>query len=591
MTHCADINKDTKSSCMSSCGIGSPLKCQWRESPNPDVLSVNYSTCTPDMNTCPDGFCDTLERKNLLICPQDCTEDVFGTGMMKGKRGIYTATGVCTCDDIGKCTCEKKTKGVFKSKKIIPEYKYNNTPLTTGIDLCYNNWCDRSIIISAIILILFVTTGIILYFCRSRFSSIFHSKKLNRNMRDLGGLIPNRDLGDYQHSPGNRDTSFINMEFDPKWEFPRSRLIVEQIIGEGEFGKVLRAQAIDIFDKKGISTVAVKTVKNGSDKTEKDDLLSEYNLLKEVNHPNVVKLLGACTTHDGPFYLIIEYAKYGSLRSYLRKSRIIDKSFDGITSQTGEILQNEIRQSFALPLHPITPRDILKFAWQISKGMTYLAEIKLVHRDLAARNVLIAEGKVCKISDFGLTRDVYEDNAYLKKTKGRVPVKWMAPESLSDHIYTSRSDVWSFGILLWELVTLGSVPYPGIIVHDLFKLLKEGYRMEKPNNCSDELYEIMLSCWAQDQYRRPSFKSLTLTLEKMLENGNDYLQLDFKPFVNNMYYFMKDDDLELNKKICIQNENIDDQMYETPKEIKEIGLPYLTMKDFVFEPQLNTQIV
>lgn len=121
----------------------------------------------------------------------------------------------------------------------------------------------------------------------------------------------------------------------------------------------------------------------------------------------------------------------------------------------------------------------------------------------------MTEDKVCKISDFGLTRDVYEDNTYFKKTKGRglfpnfilirikstitltptvlVPVKWMAPESLSDHIYTNRSDVWSFGILLWELVTLGAVPYPGIAIQDLFKLLKEGYRMDKPNNCSNEL--------------------------------------------------------------------------------------------------------
>eukprot|EP00061_Rhincodon_typus_P012027 g37478.t1 len=111
---------------------------------------------------------------------------------------------------------------------------------------------------------------------------------------------------------------------------------------------------------------------------------------------------------------------------------------------------------------------------------------QLVHRDLAARNVLVAEGRKMKISDFGLSRDVYEEDSYVKRSKGRIPVKWMAIESLFDHIYTSQSDVWSFGILLWEIVTLGGNPYPGIAPERLFNLLKTGYRMERPENCSEE---------------------------------------------------------------------------------------------------------
>jgi proto-oncogene tyrosine-protein kinase Ret len=112
---------------------------------------------------------------------------------------------------------------------------------------------------------------------------------------------------------------------------------------------------------------------------------------------------------------------------------------------------------------------------------------QLVHRDLAARNILLAEGKVCKISDFGLTRDVYEDDAYLKRSKDRVPVKWMAPESLADHKYTTRSDVWAFGVVGWELVKLGASPYPGIEPQDLYGLLMKGYRMPRPENCSEEM--------------------------------------------------------------------------------------------------------
>ncbi|KAF0300066.1 Proto-oncogene tyrosine-protein kinase receptor Ret [Amphibalanus amphitrite] len=112
---------------------------------------------------------------------------------------------------------------------------------------------------------------------------------------------------------------------------------------------------------------------------------------------------------------------------------------------------------------------------------------QLVHRDLAARNVLLAEGKVCKISDFGLTRDIYEGSLYQKTSKGRVPVKWMAIESLEDHVYTSKSDVWSFGVLLWELITLGSNPYPGVTPERLCHLLKSGYRMDRPANCTQDM--------------------------------------------------------------------------------------------------------
>uniref|UniRef100_A0A6P7G961 Proto-oncogene tyrosine-protein kinase receptor Ret-like n=1 Tax=Diabrotica virgifera virgifera TaxID=50390 RepID=A0A6P7G961_DIAVI len=268
---------------------------------------------------------------------------------------------------------------------------------------------------------------------------------------------------------------------DPKWEFPRSQLVIEQTLGEGEFGKVLRAKANNICGKQGFTTVAVKTLKDDARESELNDLLSEYQLLKEVSHPNVIRLLGVSTTPGGPVYLIIEYAEFGSLRNYLRRTRHLQNN----STEPQILLKEDPVGHYDEPkVSDITPKDLLSFAWQICNGMGYLSDMKLVHRDLAARNVLLADDKVCKISDFGLTRDVYEDNAYLKRSKGRVPVKWMAPESLADHIYTTKSDVWSFGILVWELVTLGATPYPGIAVQNLFHLLRQGYRMERPDNCS-----------------------------------------------------------------------------------------------------------
>ncbi|KAK9505358.1 hypothetical protein O3M35_009438 [Rhynocoris fuscipes] len=335
---------------------------------------------------------------------------------------------------------------------------------------------------------------------------------------------------------------------------------------------------------KSFITVAVKTLKDNASPSELNDLMSEYHLLKEVCHPNVIKLLGACTTPGAPVYIIIEYCALGSLRAYLRRCRHLKTNSELLNGETLQI-KNEIE-----------PKDIISFAWQISKGMAYLAEMKLVHRDLAARNILLASGKVCKISDFGLTRDVYEDDTYLKKSRGRVPVKWMALESLADHVYTSKSDVWSFGVVLWELVTLGSSPYPGVAVQNLYHLLKNGYRMHRPQNCSLQLYEIMKECWNADPSSRPSFQRLMDKFEHMLEDGSDYLDCNVK-MVSNPAYFggntVPDENLLTNERdemkitftmnltpemqnktsVKYENENVNPTTsYDTPKQpIKDLS--------------------
>nr|BAM95205.1 KIF5B-RET(NM_020975)_K16;R12 fusion protein [Homo sapiens] len=305
---------------------------------------------------------------------------------------------------------------------------------------------------------------------------------------------------------------------DPKWEFPRKNLVLGKTLGEGEFGKVVKATAFHLKGRAGYTTVAVKMLKENASPSELRDLLSEFNVLKQVNHPHVIKLYGACS-QDGPLLLIVEYAKYGSLRGFLRESRKVGPGYLGSGGS---------RNSSSLD-HPderaLTMGDLISFAWQISQGMQYLAEMKLVHRDLAARNILVAEGRKMKISDFGLSRDVYEEDSYVKRSQGRIPVKWMAIESLFDHIYTTQSDVWSFGVLLWEIVTLGGNPYPGIPPERLFNLLKTGHRMERPDNCSEEMYRLMLQCWKQEPDKRPVFADISKDLEKMMVKRRDYLDL------------------------------------------------------------------
>ncbi|XP_077274013.1 protein kinase receptor Ret oncogene [Temnothorax americanus] len=567
-------NAETREKCEKSCGIGSGVlskgsfngRCVWRSN-NATQMSEYYSTCSPNLLYCPDNECDELERNVPHICPQDCTveSDVFLAHMNNDGRGIKSGLNTCICNDVMQCTCGVDS---FLQGNDVPETTREerlgtgklrdrgNEVVVSGARKASSGPCGPTCMMGVIGASLFVLIVIVGSFVmwRYRMAAKGARRECKHRVDDAAngiGILPSDyiDRGDGlligldTFTAANRHLLLPKTcPPDPKWEFSRSLLKIEQVLGEGEFGRVLRAKAMNIGGIPGLTTVAVKTLKEDACASELADLLSEYQLLKEAQHPNVIRLLGACTTPPGaPVYLIIEFAEFGSLRNYLRRSRHLESEcrIPAPTSllSTSPINASEESQCSDNALnYTITPRDILSFAWQISKGMGYLADIKLVHRDLAARNVLLATGKVCKISDFGLTRDVYEDDAYLKRSKGRVPVKWMAPESLADHVYTSKSDVWSFGVLLWELVTLGASPYPGVDVHNLYNLLKAGYRMEKPSNCSQQLYRLMVSCWHQEPGMRPSFRELTSHWERMLEDGVEYLDLNPRTVHNQAYF-------------------------------------------------------
>ncbi|NXG60240.1 FGFR1 factor, partial [Hemiprocne comata] len=305
---------------------------------------------------------------------------------------------------------------------------------------------------------------------------------------------------------------------DPRWELPRDRLILGKPLGEGCFGQVVLAEAIGLDKDKPnrVTKVAVKMLK--SDATEKDlsDLISEMEMMKMIGkHKNIINLLGACT-QDGPLYVIVEYASKGNLREYLQARR----------PPGMEYCYNPTR----VPEEQLSFKDLVSCAYQVARGMEYLASKKCIHRDLAARNVLVTEDNVMKIADFGLARDIHHIDYYKKTTNGRLPVKWMAPEALFDRIYTHQSDVWSFGVLLWEIFTLGGSPYPGVPVEELFKLLKEGHRMDKPSNCTNELYMMMRDCWHAVPSQRPTFKQLVEDLDRIVamtsnQVGEEYLDL------------------------------------------------------------------
>ncbi|XP_045579770.1 fibroblast growth factor receptor 3 isoform X3 [Salmo salar] len=381
--------------------------------------------------------------------------------------------------------------------------------------------------------VLFILAVVIIILCRMRMStqktlpsppvqklSKFPLKRQQVSLESNSSMNSNTPLVriarlSSSDGPMLSNVSELELPSDPKWEFSRTRLTLGKPLGEGCFGQVVMAEAIGI-DKEKPNTpldVAVKMLKD--DATDKDlsDLVSEMEMMKMIGkHKNILNLLGACT-QDGPLYVLVEYASKGNLREYLRARRPpgTDYSFD----------------TCKIPDEQLTFKDLVSCAYQVARGMEYLASQKCIHRDLAARNVLVTEENVMKIADFGLARDVHNIDYYKKTTNGRLPVKWMAPEALFDRVYTHQSDVWSYGVLLWEIFTLGGSPYPGIPVEELFKLLKEGHRMDKPANCTHELYMIMRECWHAVPSQRPTFRQLVEDHDRVLSmtSTDEYLDL------------------------------------------------------------------
>lgn len=311
--------------------------------------------------------------------------------------------------------------------------------------------------------------------------------------------------------------SEYDLPLDKQWEFPRDKLVLGKPLGEGAFGLVMKGEASGL-NKVPITTVAVKMLKEDATDRELTDLIQEMEVMKLIGcHKNIINLLGCCT-QNGPLYVVVEFAPNGNLRDFLRSRRP--------PNSTGYEKPGLEKTSD----NQLTEKDLISFAYQIARGMDYLASRQCIHRDLAARNVLVAEDYVLKIADFGLTRNLTNVDYYKKTGDGRLPVKWMAPEALFDRRYTSKSDVWSYGVLLWEVFTLGGNPYPSVPVERLFELLKEGHRMEKPPYASDEINRMIQYCWHEYPSGRPSFNALVNELDKMLTSmanrGEEYLDLE-----------------------------------------------------------------
>ncbi|XP_070600503.1 tyrosine-protein kinase HCK isoform X2 [Erythrolamprus reginae] len=259
------------------------------------------------------------------------------------------------------------------------------------------------------------------------------------------------------------------------WEIPRGSLELEKKLGAGQFGEVWMATY------NSHTKVAVKTMKPGSMTV--SAFLEEANIMKTLQHDKLVRL-HAVVTKEEPIFIITEFMEKGSLLDFLK-------------SEEGK------KQPFP---------KLIDFSAQVSEGMAFIEQRNYIHRDLRAANILVSALLVCKIADFGLAR-VIDDNEYTAREGAKFPIKWTAPEAINYGSFTIKSDVWSFGILLMEIITYGQTPYPGRTNLEVMRALERGYRMPRPQDCPQELYEIMMRCWKQKPEDRPTFEYMQSILE------------------------------------------------------------------------------
>ncbi|XP_055401632.1 focal adhesion kinase 1 isoform X3 [Bubalus kerabau] len=267
------------------------------------------------------------------------------------------------------------------------------------------------------------------------------------------------------------------------YEIQRERIELGRCIGEGQFGDV--HQGTYTSPENPALAVAIKTCKNCTSDSVREKFLQEALTMRQFDHPHIVKLIGVIT--ENPVWIIMELCTLGELRSFL-----------------------QVRK-YSLDL-----ASLILYAYQLSTALAYLESKRFVHRDIAARNVLVSSNDCVKLGDFGLSRYM-EDSTYYKASKGKLPIKWMAPESINFRRFTSASDVWMFGVCMWEILMHGVKPFQGVKNNDVIGRIENGERLPMPPNCPPTLYSLMTKCWAYDPSRRPRFTELKAQLSTILE--------------------------------------------------------------------------
>lgn len=305
---------------------------------------------------------------------------------------------------------------------------------------------------------------------------------------------------DLDKLPSNVSYHRTQAKLHPKLEnleYPRNDIIYIRDIGQGAFGRVFQAKAPGLVKGEDFTMIAVKMLKDEASDDLQSDFEREACLMAEFDHPNIVKLLGVCAIGK-PMCLLFEFMGKGDLNEFLRSC-----SPTNYIMHTGTGNYSDVRLSHL---------DLTKIAKQVAAGMVYLSERKFVHRDLATRNCLVADDMVVKISDFGLSQKIYQANYYKGKEDDAIPIRWMPLESILYNKFIVESDVWAFGVVLWEIFTFALQPYYGMTHEEVVKYIQEGNIMKRPDDCPPQMYDLMKACWNRKPTSRPPFSTIYKTL-------------------------------------------------------------------------------
>ncbi|KAF7996669.1 hypothetical protein HCN44_002315 [Aphidius gifuensis] len=318
---------------------------------------------------------------------------------------------------------------------------------------------------------------------------------------------------DLDKLPNNDAYHKTSAQLNPKLEkleFPRNNIIYIRDIGQGAFGRVFHAKAPGLIDNEEFTNVAVKMLKEEASQDLLVDFEREACLLAEFDHSNIVKLLGVCAIGH-PMCLLFEYMGRGDLNEYLRSC---------ITKNNIKYYHNKDDNNYIKVSHI----DLINISLQIASGMVYLSDRKFVHRDLATRNCLINDNMIVKIADFGLSQKIYLQDYYKGDEQDAIPVRWMPLESILYNKYTIESDVWAYGVCLWEIFSFALQPYYGMTHEEVVKYIKDDNVLQCPDNTPASIYDLMKYCWSKKPNDRPSFRIIYDTLD----NIKHQIEIDYK---------------------------------------------------------------
>ncbi|KRY32318.1 Leukocyte tyrosine kinase receptor [Trichinella spiralis] len=333
--------------------------------------------------------------------------------------------------------------------------------------------------------------------CLSRFGAKTDKKGYTRP-----GMPMEQFIGQHFHSEYNPNYEFFNngdtaYNLQDLKEIPRCCVLLIKALGQGAFGEVYEGTLVGLCSEKDGLPVAVKTLPEYASEQAQMDFHMEAMIMSKFRHPNIVQFHGVCF-EKMPRFIVLELLAGGDLKTFLRENR----------PKEGKPTELEIF-------------DLLQIALDVAKGCKYLEENHFIHRDIAARNCLLttkSKSRVVKIADFGMARDIYRADYYRKGGKAMLPVKWMPPEAFLDGIFTSKTDVWSYGVLLWEIFSMGYMPYPGRGNQEVMQLVTAGGRLECPSSCPLKLYQIMTHCWNTVSESRPNFDAIISRLEACMHD-------------------------------------------------------------------------